>query len=438
MVGIGESYLALFVLSAGYTKVAAGLVTTVPFLLGAVLGLFSTPGVRLLRSHRRFIVASAAVQAASFIPLILMAATGRVWLPAVFIAAAIYWGGGMCAGAAWNTWIGMLIPRPIRSHYFGRRARWCHIATVLGLVAGSVTLELAATNGRAAPVWYAFLFSAAAICRAVSAMFLASQTETGPAPEEHRHVGPLELSGRLRHGRDGRFLLFMMFMQVGVQTAQPFFAPFIREGLSFSYFHYLALVAAGYIARAIMQPLWGAFAVRHGALKLLWIGGLGLVPLSGLWLLSAELPPSFVFWGVLATQLISGALWAAYEQAVLLMMFDHIREEERTSLWSAFSVGNAAAMVGGSFIGASLLGPSTDSRAYQAAFLISVAARLATLIYLRRAHELLEPPQPIVLESESIRPGAGALDRPILATMTPNSAAPIAGDHTSKTPESAA
>ena len=41
MVGIGESYLALFVLAAGYSKVAAGLVTTVPFLLGALISLLS-------------------------------------------------------------------------------------------------------------------------------------------------------------------------------------------------------------------------------------------------------------------------------------------------------------------------------------------------------------------------------------------------------------
>src|SRR5690606_31772011 len=41
MVGAGESYLALFVLAAGLGEVASGLVSTVPFLLGAVLRLAS-------------------------------------------------------------------------------------------------------------------------------------------------------------------------------------------------------------------------------------------------------------------------------------------------------------------------------------------------------------------------------------------------------------
>lgn len=212
----------------------------------------------------------------------------------------------------------------------------------------------------------------------------------------------------------------MMLMQVGVQTAQPFFAPFIREGLEFSYASFLTLTAAAYVARAVFQPLWGIFATRHGALRLLWIGGIGLVPLSGLWLASAHVPSAWVFWSLLLTQLVSGTLWAAYEQAVLLMMFDHIREEERTSLWSMFSVGNAGAMVGGSLIGASLLGRTSEVGAYFGAFLLSVALRLTTVLYLRRAHELLEPPQVIVTESEAVRPGPGLIERPILSAMHPS------------------
>jgi MFS family permease len=426
MVGIGESYLALFVLAAGYSKVAAGLVTTIPFLLGALLSLISPFGVRVMGSYKRFIVLCAAVQSASFLPLIFMSATDRIWLPAVFAAAALYWGSGMCAAAAWNTWIGLLIPARIRSHYFGRRARLCHLATIAGLAAGGLTLEFAMEGGRTLPHWYAVLFGIAGLCRLISTFFLASQTETGPAPGDHREVAPVELVRRLRHGSDGRFMLYMMLMQVGVQTAQPFFAPFIREGLQFSYIHFLTLTAAGYVARAIFQPLWGAFANRRGALRLLWIGGLGLVPLSGLWLAGAYVPGAWIFWCLLLTQLVSGVLWAAYEQAVLLMMFDHIREEERTSLWSAFSVGNASAMVGGSLIGASLLGQTTEVNAYFGTFLLSVALRLATVVYLRRAHELLEPPQTIVTEAEAVRPGAGLIERPILSTMHPPAAHPPA------------
>ena len=69
-------------------------------------------------------------------------------------------------------------------------------------------------------------------------------------------VGPGELLQRFRYGRDVRFLIYMMLMQVGVQVAQPFFAPFIREGLRFSYIDYLMLVGAAFVARAVFQPFW--------------------------------------------------------------------------------------------------------------------------------------------------------------------------------------
>ncbi len=426
MVGIGESYLALFVLAVGGSKVAAGLVTTVPYLFGAVLGLLSPIMVRALGSHRRFIVICASIQAASFIPLIFMAATHRVWMPGIFIAATFYWGSGMASASAWNTWIGLIIPPRIRSRYFGRRAPLCHLGTILGLASGGLILErFGDGQSGGTPIWFALLFGVASLCRIGSTLYLASQTDTGPVPEDHRDVGPTELLGRLRHGRDGRFLVYMMFMQVGVQIAQPFLIPFIREGLHSSYVEYLILIGASFVAKAVFQPLWGAFCHKYGALKLLWIGGLGLVPLSGLWLVPIWAHIDGVFWYMLLTQLISGALWAAYEQAVLLMMFDAIREKERTSLWATFNVGNAAAMVGGSLLGAWLLGQSNDLNAYASAFGLSIAVRLATVVYLARAHDLLEPPQLIV--RENVHLGEGALEIPVLSTMTTDAGTTDAG-----------
>src|SRR5215204_3750277 len=53
MVGVGESYLPAFVLAMGMGQVAAGLITTIPLLAGAVLQLVSPSAVHYLGSHRR-------------------------------------------------------------------------------------------------------------------------------------------------------------------------------------------------------------------------------------------------------------------------------------------------------------------------------------------------------------------------------------------------
>ncbi len=232
MVGLGESYLALFALAAGLGEVVAGLITTVPLLAGALIQLIGPRGARWVGSHRRWIVLCASVQAASFIPLALMARTGRVegWL--LFAAATLYWGAAMACGASWTTWIGMIVPRRLRAKFFSRRSRIANLGVMAGLVGGGLLLHWMADGGAqggSVVAWFAVPFLAAGLCRAGSAACLWSQTETGPVPAHHRVVRGAELLARFRSGRDGRFILYLMFMTMGVHVAQPYFTPFMRS-----------------------------------------------------------------------------------------------------------------------------------------------------------------------------------------------------------------
>jgi MFS family permease len=146
---------------------------------------------------------------------------------------------------------------------------------------------------------------------------------------------------------------------------------------------------------------------------LLWIGGLGIIPHAALLLVS----PSFVY--LLVAQLAAGVMWSAYELAILLLMFEHIREEERTSLWSIYNVMNAAAMVGGSLVGGSLLQIRPGWEGYQIIFLLSTAGRLATVLFLSRDRDLPHAEMVPAVEVESVRPGAGSIDRPVIADLRP-------------------
>src|SRR3990172_2392532 len=141
MVGVGETYLPAFVLAAGLGEITAGLVSTLPMLVGASLQLVSPAAVRRLGSHRRWVVLSARLQAASFVPLVVGALSGgsdRAW---VFVAAAAYWGFGMATGPAWNTWVSTLVPERRRARFFARRNRWCQAALLAGVLAGGALLE---------------------------------------------------------------------------------------------------------------------------------------------------------------------------------------------------------------------------------------------------------------------------------------------------------
>ncbi|MCH5377404.1 MAG: hypothetical protein JJ992_25875, partial [Planctomycetes bacterium] len=105
MVGIGETYVPAFVLALGLGGIAAGMVATVPVLLGAVLQLVSPWAVQRLGSRRQWVVVCARCQAVSLLLLAMLALFQVRWSWPIFLLATFYWAGGLATGPAWNTWV---------------------------------------------------------------------------------------------------------------------------------------------------------------------------------------------------------------------------------------------------------------------------------------------------------------------------------------------
>jgi MFS family permease len=160
----------------------------------------------------------------------------------------------------------------------------------------------------------------------------------------------------------------------------------LRE-LKLSYTEYVILIATAYVAKVISVTFWGRVAVRFGIMRLLWIGGIGIVPVAGAWILSDS------FWFLIVVQLAAGTAWAAYELAVFLICFNSIRAEERTSILTLFNLSTTAAMVVGSLGGAAVLLAFGATRpVYGILFVGSSLLRIGTLFFLRRVPaRLVEP-----------------------------------------------
>jgi MFS family permease len=368
------------------------------------------------------VVLCAFVQAASFLPLVLAAILETMPLPVVFLIASLYWGAGMATGPAWNTWVGTLVPRPIRAHYFARRSRAAHFAVLLGVVCGGVTLQYGATHGKPLTA-FAVVFIVAAACRFVSAGLLARHTEPVPPDEDHRVVSLREMFARFRHSHDGRLLVFLLAMQTAVQVSGPYFTPFMLGQIKMSYAQYLLLIATSYTARIMILPMIGGVVRRIGALRVLQLSGLGVIPLSALWIVSGNL--IYLFF----VQVIAGAIWAAYELANFLLLFETIPERERTSVLTVFNLANAAATVGGSLMGGAILvSLGTDRNAYFVLFAISGLMRICTIPLMRRAVRSQPEPARTVETSEmptrvvAVRPNLGAIEGPILPGLPDTSA----------------
>jgi len=201
MVGTGETYVPAFALALGASDVAAGMLASAPLMSGAILQLVSPRAVRRLGSHRRWMVLCAALQAVSFVPLLLGAALGALPIGVLFVAMAFYWGTGMATGPTWNTWMETLIPPSLRARYLAGRTRRAQFALLVGMLAGALLLGHGRETNNLMPA-FALLFAAAASFRAVSAVFLSRQSEPQPLPDGFR-VRTFFEPGSKGHNRAG-------------------------------------------------------------------------------------------------------------------------------------------------------------------------------------------------------------------------------------------
>jgi MFS family permease len=192
--------------------------------------------------------------------------------------------------------------------------------------------------------------------------------------------------------------------------------------LGFDYATFALLTGVSFLARVLALPALGRLAHGGGTRRVLWIGSLGIVPLPMLWLVSDSIAWLF------ALQIGAGVSWAAFELATLLSFFEHIPHHARTSVLSVYNLAYALAIVVGGAIGGAILYLGDRSAgAYVVLLVASSGARLASLPLLRGVRNVVPPEAaPPPLRSLSVRPSAGALQRPVLPALPEDGPGPDA------------
>ena len=411
MVGGGETYLQAFVLAIGLGEVFAGLIASLPVLIGSLLQLVSPRAVRILKSHKRWVALCSGLQAACFLPLIVASLNGRMTAAAVLFVASIYWAASLATGPAWNTWQGTIIPREIRAKFFAKRSRICQIATLAGFLGGGFALQ-SGSRPEDRVLIFAWLFGISLVCRVLSTGCLWFQSEPTPIPPNMRFLTLGEQWRRFSQGPSGRLLVFAVGMQVGVYVAGPFFVPYMLKELGMNYTQFAVLLGVSFVAKFACLPAWGRLAHRTGAQPLLWIGAWGVAPLAAGWVISAN------YYWLLALQVLAGSAWAAYELALVLLIFETIHESERTSLLTLYNVANSVALAIGSLIGAAILkGVGVTVFGYLCVFAASTVIRTATLLLLKRVPATFVHSDVVPVRPLSVRASGESLDVPILSGL---------------------
>jgi MFS family permease len=175
----------------------------------------------------------------------------------------------------------------------------------------------------------------------------------------------------------------------------------------------MSLLCLGFVGKIAALPWCGRLAARSGAHRLLWIGGLGIIPVSAMWLAS----DSLAYLGLL--QVLSGAVWAAFELAMFLLFFDAIPRRRRVTVLTWYNFGNAAAMAAGALLGAVLLECVGCGRiGYLGLFAVSSAARAASFALFPTAiRSRVQSGSVIATRMVAVRPGSGVVGRPIVPNV---------------------
>ncbi|MCA9124827.1 MAG: MFS transporter [Planctomycetaceae bacterium] len=416
MVGMGETYLTAFALALSISEIATGLLAAFPMLFGATLQLAAPWCIGRLGSHRIWIVSCAIAQAVCLFVMPIAAIAGRWQLAVLYIAASLYWASGLATGPAWNTWAEEIIPPIIRTRFFAFRSRVSQFCLLVGFAAGGLVLAYAKRNAFVVAAFTA-IFILSGISRLVSASALYRQSEpsAGRAARGHKSLRHVLLN--LRGHAGGRLLMYLFAVQVAVQLSGPYFTPFMLARRGMTYTEYMFLIALGFLGKVIALPAWGRLAKRAGVQPLMWIGGVGIVPLSGCWLGLQWIEHDVLYLSVV--QVLGGFAWAAYELAFFLMFFETIPRHERTSVLTIYNFTNALALVFGASLGAgwlALVGESGGS--YLQLFGLSSAARLLALVFLMRVPQMEIRAVAMSLRTLALRPSeGGSLDRPVLSTI---------------------
>lgn len=416
MVGLGETYVPAMAIAMGMGEVVAGLIATVPMMVGAVLQLLAPWGIRLVGSYRLWVCGCALLQAISFVPLVIGAACWDLSVAWLFAACIAHWCFGMSIAPAWNTWITALVPATLRTGFFAKRARLANAVLCVSLVVAGSTLHIGLENGNAG-VAFAWLFGAAICSRLASLFCLYRHSEPAGLVAGHRAMASRPLLASVRAAGTGRVLLYLIGTNFMVNLAGPFFTPLMMGPLGMSYATLVMMTATAFVARTLVLPCFGRLAHVHGIKPLLWLGAVGIVPIPALWLLSDD------FYYLLSLQVLSGVAWAALELSLVLVFFDGLAEHERTRVLSAFNMFAALATGLGAIVGCQLFYMLPDGReAYWWLFTCSTGGRFLMLFVLKTPI-VTRLPGFVTLRTVAVRPSAGAIGRPVMATIEEEAAA---------------
>lgn len=395
MIGAGETYLPAYSLSIGMGEIFAGILSTLPIVSGAFLQLITPRGLQRVQSHKHWVVASATLQALTFIPLVYFSATRAPNFWMLFLILTLYWGSGFAAGPAWNYWMGRLVQVEEGNKYFAKRARVTQIGILIGLVMGGVALHNKVEIGPFSSV-FTLLFIFAFACRLFSSFILSSQY-FAPEWKNSPKLGFRESWVVFWRNKSKRqFFLRLVPFQMAVFISSPFVAPYMIAQVKMNYGTYMVAIGVMFVGKIITLSIIDKFKSHMSGAKLFMVGAAAIAPLPAMWAVSQDI--YFIY----ALQFVSGMTWACCEVGLSLIFFKDLRHDEKVPVTTVYNLLNSLAIIFGTFIGGKILSVfGQNIHSYAFVFVAGSAGRLLAAWPLYRYYRAQVPQEvPVIAATE--------------------------------------
>ncbi|MFZ7110086.1 MAG: MFS transporter [Desulfatiglandales bacterium] len=352
MMGCGENYLGPFGIFLRATTLQVGLLATLPQLFGALMQWFGAQKMDRIRSRRRAIVAGAATQALTFIPMALIPflfAKTSLSILCLLVLMTIYHGANGTVVPVWNSLIGDLVPSGIRGRFFGHRNRLTGMSTFIALMLAGLTLHVFERRGLPA-VGFLIIFSGAFLARLNSVRWLSKYDDPQFQVSAEQIFTFRQFLRRSPHSNFAKFVFFFAAINFGVAFSAPYFALYMLRELRFSYVEFTAVTGVATITQFLTFRYWGGLSDRFGNKKILNVCGWGVALVPLLWLFS----PRILY--LMVIQVFSGLVWAGFSLSAANFIFDAVTPPKRARCVAYQGLVNGIFVVAGSLAGGYVAG----------------------------------------------------------------------------------
>lgn len=383
MLGIFDYYLIPLGLFLGATTPQIGLLSALPHLLGSLSLLFAVQAVGWVGSRQRFIVRTAALQAALLLPvaaLPLLPLPGRIGLLiGLMVCFRVLLN---LIGPAWGSLMSDYLPAEKRGLYFGGRARIVGGAQLAAIALAG--LALSATKPVAPAVGFAGILLAASLARFLSAWQLSRMADMPAHAVPGSDFTFLMFLRRFRESNFVKFVFYTAGIVFATFIAAPFFSVYMLRDLGFDYLTYMAVHLAAVLTGLLAFPIWGRHADAVGNARVLKTTGLIVPFIPFLWLVSGN--PAYLA----AVELIAGFVWGGFNLCATNFIYDAVTPEKRVRCLGYFNMINGIAIFAGTSLGGFLADRLPFLLGYRLLALFALSGGLRLLVYLLLAPRFRE------------------------------------------------